>query len=282
MKTKLLLFSFLMVSSLMIAQVTPNHVDDFEDGTPQDWIINANNVAVDPPLPFNVAGGPTGNFLRYETTGNPGGAGSKMVIINQGSNWTGDFTAAGIVAVRMDVNITESDVDLRVAFEASDFSAICTTNAVSVAAGSGWQTIIIPIQASDFTALGPADINAVLTDVASMRILSRGPNPGLIGDTIDVTFDADNITASTTLSTAEVGDTTEFSISPNPATSRLNVTLSTNTDYAEISVFDVLGKRVYVSSRESFSTTSIDISNWNSGVYLVRIATDMVLKPNVL
>ena len=65
----------------------------------------------------------------------------------------------------------------------------------------------------------------------------------------------------------------EFMISPNPASSTINVYLPKGFENAKLSVFDVLGKEIYHVELNSLHST-INITKWNSGVYLVRIATD--------
>lgn len=65
----------------------------------------------------------------------------------------------------------------------------------------------------------------------------------------------------------------DFIISPNPATSTLDVYLPKGFENARLSVFDVLGKEIYKVEVNSLHST-INISKWNSGVYLVRISTE--------
>lgn len=65
----------------------------------------------------------------------------------------------------------------------------------------------------------------------------------------------------------------EFTISPNPASSTINVYLPKDFKNAKLSVFDVLGKEIFNVELNSLHST-INISKWNSGVYLVRIATE--------
>lgn len=65
----------------------------------------------------------------------------------------------------------------------------------------------------------------------------------------------------------------DFMITPNPATSSINVYLPKGFENARLSVFDVLGKEIYYVELNSLHST-INIAKWNSGVYLVRIATD--------
>lgn len=65
----------------------------------------------------------------------------------------------------------------------------------------------------------------------------------------------------------------DFLITPNPATTSINVYLPKGFENARLSVFDVLGKEIYYVELNSLQST-IHIAKWNSGVYLVRIATD--------
>ena len=65
----------------------------------------------------------------------------------------------------------------------------------------------------------------------------------------------------------------DFTISPNPASSTINVYLPKDFKNAKLSVFDVLGKEIFNIELNSLHST-INISKWNSGVYLVRVATE--------
>jgi len=71
--------------------------------------------------------------------------------------------------------------------------------------------------------------------------------------------------------------TNAFTISPNPGKNNLNIKISEKQSDLRLEVFDVLGKRVYrglVTQLES----SINVSNWKSGVYLVRLSNDKTTK----
>lgn len=67
----------------------------------------------------------------------------------------------------------------------------------------------------------------------------------------------------------------DFSISPNPAKSRLNIILPAGMTNAKVAVFDVLGKMVYNGEISNLSS-SINVSTWNSGVYLVKVSASDV------
>ncbi|WP_298903376.1 T9SS type A sorting domain-containing protein [uncultured Psychroserpens sp.] len=279
MKTKLLFLSLLLTSSIALSQVMAGQVDDFEDGTTQNWIIGSPGDAVSPPA-NEPSGGPDGiddNYLTYTSTPpESGGAGSKMIIFSAMNQWSSNFTSEGIVAIKMDVRVLTTDLNLRVAFQGPGGKRICTTNAVNVVAGSGWQSITIPISASDFTAVGGSgsvSIADALEAVSTMRIMSSAAPTWTGADTIISTINLDNITASTTLSTQELQTQNDFEISPNPASSKLNIKLSNALDNANVTVYNVLGKKVHAKNLNAIES-SIDVSNWKTGVYLVRISTN--------
>lgn len=280
MKTKLLFLSFLLMSAIGLPQVSDGQVDNFEDGTTQNWIIGSPGSAVFPPT--NVAtDGPNGmddNYLTYTSTPpEMGGAGSKMVIFNSGAQWSSNFTSEGILAIQFDVRVLTNDLNLRVAFQGPNGKRICTTIPVNVVAGSGWQSVTIPISASDFTSISGSStvsISDTLAAVNTMRILSSNAPTWTNPDTVVATIHLDNITASTTLAVNKIETQNSFEISPNPATTKLNINLSQkNLDDTTVTVYDVLGKKIY-SKRLHNLSVSINVSNWNTGVYLVRISTN--------
>ena len=65
----------------------------------------------------------------------------------------------------------------------------------------------------------------------------------------------------------------KFKISPNPVSTEFNIELPDANNNATIEVFDVLGKTIYSSEISRFDS-AISVSNWNNGVYLVRVSSD--------
>jgi len=286
MKQKLLfLFFSLLISTSVLAQVVADQVDDFEDGTTQGW----KHKLANPWDPENVAtDGPAGvddNYLSMGNSGNNGLQGARHIMSNTDSRWSGNFTSAGILAIRMNVrNPGSEDLHLRVAFRGGpNITWIYSTTAVVVPNGSGWITIEIPITATDFSvASGGSDTAAeVLADVSTeMRILSNdgndtSPQAALYkGDLRVQTSNIDNIRAATSyLNTKDNKLANAFSISPNPGRDRLNLKLSKIDNNSTFEVFDVLGKKIYA-DRISTINKSVDVSQWNNGVYLVRLISD--------
>lgn len=276
MKTKLFPFIVLIFSSLTVwAQVTAGQIDDFQDGTIQGWTEGA----LSPNPPTNIStGGPLGagdNFLQNISSGILFASGGNMVMFNS-AQWAGNYTAQSIIAIKFDAKVVGStDLKLRVAFQknAGPLTQISTTNAVDVTAGSGWTSVTIPISASDFTVLFGGTAATVLTGVNFMRILSS-VTPSWTGDNVAATLQVDNIRASTTLGLEDQKLVDGFQIYPNPTSSKLNIILSNNINITTIEIFDVLGKMVYAQKMNNLFKP-IDVTGWNSGVYLVKVANEI-------
>lgn len=64
---------------------------------------------------------------------------------------------------------------------------------------------------------------------------------------------------------------TAFSLYPNPANGLVNITTSYTKSY-QISLFDITGKVVRVENNKA-GNIAIDVSNLNSGIYILQIAT---------
>jgi len=261
-----------LISGLSYSQISIGQTSDFQDGTTQSWVIGGAGAGSGP---VNVAdAGPDGvgdNALQYESFGS-GMVASRMVFYTTGADWSGNYTTAGIEYINMMVNVTGNDLNLRIAVQGGG-GRFCTTDAVNVPAGSGWTSVSIRVRPSDFTSVqGGFDIDNTLETVNTLRILSN-TSPDWRGEIIAAVIQADDIEASDTLSNTEFEQENEFTISPNPAKNKLNIALPQVLENASINVFDVLGKRIYTGTLNSLKP-SINVTSWNSGVYLVRIAND--------
>ena len=91
------------------AAIDFDQFDDFQDGTTQDWIINVTGFGfpLDNVLPRNVPNaGPDGvgdNALHLTAIGGFA-AGSRLAVNNENADWTGDYSAAAVVALKIDAN----------------------------------------------------------------------------------------------------------------------------------------------------------------------------------
>ncbi|WP_339752172.1 T9SS type A sorting domain-containing protein [uncultured Winogradskyella sp.] len=282
MKRFLLLLITFFTVGIAYSQVVLNQVDNFEDGTTQNWGESGVSAA---PVENVATDGPDGvddNYLRDYTTGISGGSGSRLIIRNIGNQWSGNFTIAGVESVSLDVRALNRDVNVRISITGPGGKFSSSAN-ILVTAGNGWNQITIPISAADMSSVsdgndgGPAgtDIAATLAAVSEFRILSSS-SPSWRGEITDAELHMDNITALASLSTPEFeNQNNEFIISPNPAKNKLNIQIPSAASVIKLEVFDVLGKRVYnglVTQLES----SVNVSNWKSGVYLVRVSNNKI------
>lgn len=81
--------------------------------------------------------------------------------------------------------------------------------------------------------------------------------------------------ANMTLSSNEFETPISFTISPNPAKDYVNINLRDGLEGARVDVYNVLGKRI-MSSEISSINSRLNVSNWNSGIYLVRVSNGEV------
>jgi hypothetical protein len=90
-------------------------------------------------------------------------------------------------------------------------------------------------------------------------------NPPIITNTVETEF-VEN------LSTPDFTNSTVV-LSPNPTKDRLQVQLNGSDTITEISVYNVVGKRVYFKNKLEVNATAVDFSNLHQGVYMVEVIT---------
>ena len=200
--------SFVVIACMASrAEAIPIAVDTFEDGTTMGWFVPIPPTGPPSPVPpENVGtGGPAGAgdaYLELQATGEPG-PGGRLAVLNE-SQWTGDYLAAGIVAIAMDVNnFGPDEVTLRLLFE--DFDApgppanlVTTLADIVVPAGSGWTSVVFDLSASNLTAL-LGSVDEALREVDVLRIFHNPdaafPGPPIGPPRVAVTLGVDNIRA---------------------------------------------------------------------------------------
>jgi hypothetical protein len=197
-----LVFTSLMAGSLSAGTIL---IDTFQGGTTENWFVPGPS----PNPPSNQpTGGPAGagdGYLQLVSTGLPG-AGGRLVALNS-SQWALNYIAAGITAIRMDVNNQgPEDLSLRLLFEAfppgppgpPDHLAL-SANAISVPAGSGWMTVVFPITPSDLVVDTFGTTVGALTGANTIRIFHNPaatfPGPGNGIPQVAATLGVDNIAA---------------------------------------------------------------------------------------
>ena len=193
MDRKLIFISGLTLMFLMTPAskaITAGQKDDFENGTTQGWISGSQNSH--PPVNVSSGGqaGTADHYLQITSSGGFG-QGSKLVTFNH-SQWTGNYTAANIIAISADVkNFSNTNLSLRLALKGPG-GYISSITGVSLAGGSDWQTVVFPVTAADMT--GSADVTTTLANVTEVRLLHR-TTPGYMGNPVAATLGVDNLTA---------------------------------------------------------------------------------------
>ncbi len=176
--------------------VTVGQLDDFEDGTTMGWAQGGAG-----PFPKNVTtGGPGGaddHFLQNDASGRPG-QGGRQVMFNR-DQWTGDFTAAGVIAVTADViNLGDTPMSLRLALDVDQQRGsrdrIVSTAAVEVPAGSRWMSVTFPATPDDFKLLSGTSVANTLANVGYFRIF-HNPNVSFPPPPLGSSLGIDNIMA---------------------------------------------------------------------------------------
>jgi uncharacterized repeat protein (TIGR01451 family) len=111
------------------------------------------------------------------------------------------------------------------------------------------------------------------------------PNSGIaVGDiipnTADIYFDFNPVIVTNTFETEFVENlsTPDFTnstvvLSPNPTKDKLQIQLNGSETIEQISVYDVIGKRVYFQDKLELNAISVDFSNLHQGVYMVEVIT---------
>ncbi|PHS07178.1 MAG: hypothetical protein COA88_09285 [Kordia sp.] len=74
------------------------------------------------------------------------------------------------------------------------------------------------------------------------------------------------------LGVEEVESKSSFSIYPNPSRDVLNLKLPSNSSSVLVEIFDVTGKYIYKST--AIKPTTINIVNWKTGLYFVKVSSD--------
>jgi hypothetical protein len=192
----------------VIAQADPvvlGQVDTFQSG-PQGWLIGFGpGPQPRTPLPVVIGGGPGGagdNYLLISGTGVREVGGSVSAIND--TQWTGNYLAAGVNAITMDViNFGPSNLALRLIVvgpfgPTGPQNIAFSTDAIFLPAGSGWTSLTFLIGPEHLTAARGTAVGA-LTNAGAMR-LYHNPAPGFGGrdngpPPVDADLGVDNITA---------------------------------------------------------------------------------------
>jgi hypothetical protein len=183
------------LAGLPASGIFVGQVDDFEDGTTQNWTIGN---PTGPFAPSNIpSGGPGGTgdgYLQLNSSG-AGGPGGKLTTFNL-AQWTGDYIAAGVTGVQVWFNnVGANPMTMRLSF-ASGFgagSSFTTATTIALSPGSGWTAGFYPISESTLIRLDGSDsFSQAFLDITEVRLFSAVA-PAFSGDLIAATVGVDDL-----------------------------------------------------------------------------------------
>ncbi len=261
-----------MTFSVASAQISEGIISDFEDGTTQGW----SNGETSPNPPVNIpTGGPSGtddNFIEEESAGGSG-PGSRLVMFNENSEWLGDYSQIGPAEMVMNIkNAGNEELFIRIGLAGGpDETEMVTSDPISVPVSqTDWTLIGIPVDEFSFTVTDGDDTPAqVLQDVIEIRILSN-EDVDFRGAAIVGKMHIDNIGIFGAIGFDDNLIET-FSISPNPALNRLNI--SSQVQMQEYSIYSLLGATVAQGLIDA-NEKQINISDLSSGPYIIEVSSE--------
>jgi|GEM_PF-1644898 hypothetical protein len=176
--------------------VTPGQTDTFQDGTTDFWTDGnlGDNVAV------IADGGPAGISDAFLQVSSGAFGGSERLITFNDTQWIGDFAAAGVTAVEMDLkNFGSNDLPVRIAIRSaagnSATPGYSSTTPFSLSADGAWHHAVFLLNDSSMTPINvPPPFAAMVTNVMDFRLLCSA-NPATMGDRMDAQIGVDNIKA---------------------------------------------------------------------------------------
>jgi hypothetical protein len=192
----ILIAAFLVLTSIAPSKaVILFRVDDFQDGTIENW---SNGVAAEPlNVPNNGPLGAGDAYMRVVADGS--GSGGRLTVFNL-DQWTGDYHAAGVTAIEMDLkNPGTNPLTIRIAFKTDRFGGApgySYTEGFIIPADNIWRHFVFELDGSLFTAIGGPQISfdELLFDAPELRILHSAA-PSLNGDPINNNLGVDNVRA---------------------------------------------------------------------------------------
>ena len=118
----------------------------------------------------------------------------------------------------------------------------------------------------DGTIIDSVDFNEVQGENQSLSRIPNGTGDFVVAD---VTYNAVNTNNNVSLADFVSKGITMY---PNPAVNNLKIDF-TNTIASKISIRDILGREIYTSENKE-KNIKINVSNWSTGVYLVRLISN--------
>lgn len=174
------------------ADIVFGQVDDFQDGTTNNWTNGAGTFATED-------GGPLGaGDLYLEVIGNGGSGPGSHLAVHNSEQWAGSYLAAGVTAIRLDMaNFGESDLAMRFMIF-SGLNLFTSTVPADVPADGQWRSYVLGMNPADLTQVGGSgDAESALANVQQLLIRhDTDGTSGIPGGTPVIgTLGMDNISA---------------------------------------------------------------------------------------
>jgi hypothetical protein len=181
-----------MLSRDARAAIAAGQIDKFDDGTSQSWEFGHGFPAIEP------GGGPAGASDSYiQMSAGTGGLALNLIIFND-NQWTGNYAAAGVTQIDMDLkNPSTVPLTMRVVLKTGNGQTPgwCSTSGFALPADGVWHHASYLLDTADMTPINsPPPLATLLTNVGDMRILDAG-SPTITGDSVTAVFGVDNIQA---------------------------------------------------------------------------------------
>lgn len=186
---------FVSLTCVSAHAISLGQIDDFQDGTTQNW-SHGSPGSPNPPVNVADAGpGGVGDHALLNTSTALGGPGTRMAMLNE-MQWTGDYLAEGVseIAMMLRSDPAAGALNIRVGLEAG-FGERYISDAFALPNDGGWYAASFDISPAALIQVGgSATATDVLSAVSELRIFSAAV-PDWRGDEIAASLFADNITA---------------------------------------------------------------------------------------
>lgn len=183
--------------------ITLGQIDDFQDGGIANWEVRQATEVLFTNIPDAGPLGAGDHVLETD-------CGNRFVFYNE-TQWTGNYTAAGVTKISMDVRHENAfPLELRLGIAKGDFDGggigdtYVTDYSIAIPNDGQWRRITFDVTADDFVPSNgnvpepsdpPRSIEAALLGVTHFRIL-HNPNPGdFIGESNPGSMRVNNILA---------------------------------------------------------------------------------------
>ena len=135
----------------------------------------------------------------------------------------------------------------------------------------------VGIQATrSLTTSDPNDYEFNLTDTSINLVWARSSGAPAAGSFILANHGGSNrgiFPTGFTLGTQNLQVSYNFKIIPNPVETEFELELPEGTSMAKVDIYDVFGKQIFTNEISALKS-KINISEWNSGIYLVRVTSE--------